>query len=295
MRVAILSQDAALYSTHRLTEAGLKRGHDIHVIDFLRCTAVLRTAMPQVWYKGECCPPFDAVIPRIGPSKTLYGIAIARQFEMMGVPVLNPTQAIACARDKWQCYQVLTQAGLPLPATGLTYSSREIETLLTALGSRSLVLKLLNGSHGVGVMLAETVQSARALFEAFRGVEADVLVQECMDEARGTDLRCFVINHQVVAAIQRKGALGEFRANLHQGGTAHPIQPTPEEAAIAVQAAQAIGLRVAGVDLLRTYEGPVVIEVNASPGLEGIEKVTQIDLADQIMNCLEPLARKSSI
>lgn len=312
MRVAILSQDASLYSTRRLLEAGLERGHAVEVIDFLRCAVMLHAnglqshdQQPniaqsnhvqsnhvhpnhiQLWHEGQRCPVFDAVIPRIGPSKAIYGTAVVRQLEMMGVPVLNSAGAIATARDKLNCYQQLCAQGLPIPTTGFTYSCRDIDPVLSGMRSEAVVIKLLKGSHGIGVVLAETLQSARALFEAFRGVEADVLVQECIDEARGIDLRCFVIGNQVAAAIQRKGPPGEFRANLHQGATAHPVALTAQEERIAVAAARAIGLQVAGVDLLRSTQGPLIIEVNASPGLEGIEKATQIDLANRMIVFLE--------
>ncbi|HEY9827420.1 MAG TPA: RimK family alpha-L-glutamate ligase, partial [Stenomitos sp.] len=216
-----------------------------------------------------------------------YGIAVVRQFEVLGIPGLNSAAAIACARDKLHCYQRLALAGLPLPSTGFTYSSRDMETIFAAMPSQSVVMKVLQGSHGIGVVLAETLLAARAMFEAFRGVEADVLVQACIEESRGMDLRCFVIGDRVAAAIQRKGLSGEFRANLHRGGIAQPVQVTPEEEAIAIRAAQAIGLQVAGVDLLRTHQGPMVIEVNASPGLEGIEKATQTDLASEVICFLE--------
>jgi ribosomal protein S6--L-glutamate ligase len=287
MKVAILSQDASLYSTRRLLEAGLGRGHEVQVIDFLRCAVVLQAQGAQLWHEGQPCPQFDAAIPRIGPSKAMYGTAIVRQLEIMGVPVLNSAVAIACARDKLHCYQQIASKGLPIPATGFTYSCRDIDPVLSNMQSKSVVIKLLKGSHGIGVVLAETLQTARSLFEAFRGVEADVLVQECIDESRGVDLRCFVIGNQVAAAIQRKGLPGEFRANMHQGATAHPVELTEEEGVIAIAAAQAIGLQIAGVDLLRTQHGPLIIEVNASPGLEGIEKATQINLADQVIVFLE--------
>jgi ribosomal protein S6--L-glutamate ligase len=287
MRVAILSQDASLYSTRRLLEAGLERGHEVQVVDFLRCAAMLHSDGAQLWYQNQQCTTFDAAIPRIGPSKAIYGTAMVRQLEIMGVRMLNSAAAIACARDKLHCYQQLSYKGLPLPVTGFTYSCRDIDSVLLGMQSSAVVIKLLKGSHGIGVVLAETLQSARSLFEAFRGVEADVLVQECVDEARGVDLRCFVIGDQVVAAIERKGPPGEFRANLHRGGTAHPTELTQEEAMIAVAAAQAIGLQIAGVDLLRTQRGPLIIEVNASPGLEGIEKATQMNLAEQIIVFLE--------
>jgi ribosomal protein S6--L-glutamate ligase len=307
MRVAILSQDASLYSTRRLLEAGLERGHAVEVIDFLHCAVMLhanglkshdpqpnhaqsniaQSSHAQLWHKGQLCPLFDAVIPRIGSSKATYGAAVVRQLEMMGVPVLNSAGAIATARDKLHCYQRLAAQGLPIPTTGFTYSCQDIDPVLSGMRSEAVVIKVLKGSHGIGVVLAETLQSARALFEAFRGVEADVLVQECIDEARGVDLRCFVIGSQVAAAIQRKGPPGEFRANLHRGATAYPVALTAEEERIAVAAAQAIGLQVAGVDLLRSAQGPLIIEVNASPGLEGIEKATQIDLANRMIVFLE--------
>ncbi|HEY9816860.1 MAG TPA: 30S ribosomal protein S6--L-glutamate ligase [Candidatus Obscuribacterales bacterium] len=283
MKIAILSQKASLYSTRRLKEAGEERGHEIRVIDYLRCYMNITSHRPQVIYQGDPLDDFDAVIPRIGASKTFYGTAVVRQFEMMGVFCMNESQAISRSRDKLRCLQLLARKGIGLPVTGFAHSTKDIEGLIEIVGGAPLVIKLLEGTQGIGVVLAETKQAAQSVIEAFRGLDANILVQEFIKEAGGMDIRCFVIGDKVVAAMKRQGAPGEFRSNLHRGGMAAKIKLTPEERSTAIRAAKAMGLRVAGVDILRSNHGPVVMEVNSSPGLEGIEAATQADVAGKII------------
>lgn len=290
MKIAILSQDAALYSTRRLKQAGESRGHDMQVIDYLRCYMNISAHNPKVFYQGEVLEYFDAIIPRIGASKTFYGTAVVRQFEIMGVYTANDSQAIACSRDKLRCLQILARQGIGLPVTGFAHSTQDIDGLIDVVGGAPLVIKLLEGTQGLGVVLAETHQAAKSVFEAFRGLDANILMQEFIEEAAGMDIRCFVIGDQVVAAMKRQSKAGEFRSNLHRGGTAEKVNLTPQERSIAVRATKATGLRVAGVDLLRSNHGPVVIEVNSSPGLEGIEEATRVDVAGKIIEFLEKSA-----
>ncbi|EDX84228.1 alpha-L-glutamate ligases, RimK family [Synechococcus sp. PCC 7335] len=242
---------------------------------------------PQVLYQGMQLTEFDAVIPRIGASNTFYGTAVVRQFEMMEVFTTNTSQAILRARDKLHCLQILSKEGIGLPITGFAHSTKDIEGLVGIVGGAPLVIKLLEGTQGIGVVLTETYQAATSVIEAFRGLNANILVQEFIAEAKGADIRCFVVNNKVVASMKRQGAPGEFRSNLHRGGNAKTIKLTPEERSTAVRAAKAMGLRVAGVDLLRSNHGPVVMEVNSSPGLEGIEKATEIDVSAIIIEFLE--------
>ncbi|MEM8502140.1 MAG: 30S ribosomal protein S6--L-glutamate ligase [Cyanobacteria bacterium P01_D01_bin.1] len=287
MKIAILSRDSSLYSTRRLKEAGESRGHTVEVIDYLRCYMNITAHNPQVLYQGRHLNDFDAVIPRIGASNTFYGTAVVRQFEMMEVFTPNTSQAILRARDKLHCLQILSKEGIGLPITGFAHSTKDIEGLVNIVGGAPLVIKLLEGTQGIGVVLAETHQAATSVIEAFRGLNANILIQEFIAEAKGADLRCFVINNRVVAAMKRQGAPGEFRSNLHRGGNAKRIKLTPEERSTAVRAAKAMGLSVAGVDLLRSNHGPVVMEVNSSPGLEGIEKATEMDVSGKIIEFLE--------
>ena len=283
MKIAILSQDASLYSTRRLREAGEAQGHDMRVINYLRCYMNITSRRPSVVYNGRPLENFDAIIPRIGASKTFYGTAVVRQFEVMGVFPTNESQAISRSRDKLRCMQILAKEGIGLPVTGFAHATQDIDGLIDTVGGAPLVIKLLEGTQGIGVVLAETYQAAKSVIEAFRGLDANILVQEYIKEAHGADLRCFVVGSKVIAAIKRQGAEGEFRSNLHRGGKAEKIKLTPEERSTAIRAAKAMGLRVAGVDLLRSNHGPVVMEVNSSPGLEGIEKATQIDVAGKII------------
>jgi ribosomal protein S6--L-glutamate ligase len=276
-----------LYSTRRLKESGEARGHEVHVIDHMRCYMDITSHHPKVLYQGRPLEEIDAVIPRIGASNTFYGTAVVRQFEIMNVFTTNTSQAISRSRDKLSSLQLLARKGIGLPVTGFAHSTQDIDGLIELVGGAPLVIKLLEGTQGIGVVLAETYQAAKSVIEAFRGLDANILVQEYIKEAKGADVRCFVIGDKVIAAMKRQGAPGEFRSNLHRGGSATKIKLTPEERSTAVRAAKAMGLRVAGVDLLRSNHGPVVMEVNSSPGLEGIEKATDIDVADRIMTFIE--------
>jgi ribosomal protein S6--L-glutamate ligase len=284
MRIAILSRDATLYSTRRLKEAGEARGHDMPVIDHLRCYMNITSHKPKVIYQGEHLEDIEAVIPRIGASNTFYGTAVVRQFEIMGVFTANTSMAISRSRDKLRSLQIMARRGIGLPVTGFAHSTKDIDGLVDIVGGAPLVIKLLEGTQGIGVVLAETQQAAKSVIEAFRGLDANILVQEFIKEAGGMDIRCFVIGDKVVASMKRQGAPGEFRSNLHRGGSAAKVRLTPEERSTAIRAAKAMGLRVAGVDLLRSNHGPVVMEVNSSPGLEGIEKATDIDVASKIID-----------
>jgi len=295
MKIAILSTDPTLYSTRKLVEAGEKRGHEVQVIDYLRCYMNITSMKPQVIYMGESLEGFDAIIPRIGASQTFYGTAVVRQFEMMGVFTANPSQAISRSRDKLRCLQLLAREGIELPVTGFANSTKDIDGLINTVGGAPLVIKLLEGTQGIGVVLAETYQTAKSVIEAFRGLDANILVQEFIEEAGGADLRCFVVGDRVIAAMKRQGAEGEFRSNLHRGGTAKKIRLSPEERSTAMRSAKAMGLKVAGVDLLRSNRGPVVMEVNSSPGLEGIETVTKVDVSGKIIEFLEKNAQKGQM
>ncbi|NEP46038.1 MAG: 30S ribosomal protein S6--L-glutamate ligase [Okeania sp. SIO2G4] len=295
MKIAILSTDSTLYSTKKLLEAGKKQGHKVQVIDYLRCYMNITSMKPQVIYMGEPLEGFDAIIPRIGASKTFYGTAVVRQFEMMGVFTPNPSQGIYRSRDKLHCLQLLAREGIGLPVTGFAHSTKDIDGLINTVGGAPLVIKLLEGTQGIGVVLTETYQAAKSVIEAFRGLDANILVQEFIEEAGGADLRCFVVGDKVIASMKRQGAEGEFRSNLHRGGKAEKIKLTPEECSTAVRSAKAMGLRVAGVDLLRSNHGPVVMEVNSSPGLEGIEAATGVDVSGKIIEFLEKNAEKGQV
>ncbi|MGB2927142.1 MAG: 30S ribosomal protein S6--L-glutamate ligase [Limnothrix sp.] len=293
MKIAILSQSAKLYSTNRLKEAGEARGHEVRVINFLRCYMNITSHQPFIIYQEERLENFDAIIPRIGASATFYGNSVVRQFEVMGVFTPNPSQAISRSRDKLRSLQILAQKGIGLPVTGFAHATEDIDGLLATVGGAPVVIKLLEGTQGIGVVLAETHQAAKSVIEAFRGLDANILVQEFIKEANGMDIRCFVIGDKVVASMKRQGAEGDFRSNLHRGGNAAKIKLTPEERSTAVRAAKAMGLKVAGVDLLRSNHGPVVMEINSSPGLEGIEKTSGIDVAGKIIEYLEKNAAPS--
>lgn len=287
MKIAILSRNAKLYSTRRLVEAAEARGHEVHVLDVLRCYMNITSLKPEVHYKGENLTGFDAVIPRIGASVTFYGTAVLRQFEMMGVYPLNESVAISRSRDKLRALQLLSRKGIGLPVTGFAHRPDDVEDLIKMVGGAPLVIKLLEGTQGIGVVLAETTGAAESVIEAFMGMKANILVQEFIKEAGGADIRCFVVGDKVVAAMKRQGKEGEFRSNLHRGGTANLIRITPAERATAVRAAKTMGLNVCGVDLLRSNHGPVVMEVNSSPGLEGIEAATGKDIASMIVDFVE--------
>ncbi|SEI86521.1 ribosomal protein S6--L-glutamate ligase [Allopseudospirillum japonicum] len=294
MHIAILSRNSSLYSTRRLIEAAEQKGHSVRVIDTLRCYMNIATHKPTIHYKGTDLEAFDAVIPRIGASVTFYGCAVLRQFEMMGVCPLNESVAITRSRDKLRSLQLLSRKGIGLPVTGFAHSPDDIPDLITMVGGAPMVIKLLEGTQGIGVVLAETNKAAESVIQAFMGLKANIMVQEYIREAGGADIRCFVIGDKVVAAMKRQAAAGEFRSNLHRGGSASLIKITPEERSTAVRAARAMGLNVCGVDLLRSNHGPVVMEVNSSPGLEGIENATGKDIAGLIISHLEKMALSSA-
>lgn len=291
MKIAILSRDSSLYSTTRLREAAEERGHEAKIIDYLRCVIDITSHNPKLHYGGNPLEDFAAVIPRIGASRTFYGTAVVRQFEMMGVYPVNESQSIARSRDKLRSLQLLAAEGVGLPVTSFAHSTKDIDGLIQLAGGAPLVVKLLEGTQGMGVVLAETKKAAESVIGAFRQLDANVIVQEYIKEAGGSDIRAFVVGNRVVAAMQRTAAPGEFRSNVHRGGKASRIRLTPEERATAKRAAKILGLNVAGVDLMRSNHGPVVLEVNSSPGLEGIEGATGIDVAGKIIEFIEANAK----
>lgn len=291
MKIAILSRNKKLYSTRRLVEACEQRGHEPIVIDILRTYMDIASNKPEAHFKGEVLPYFDAIIPRIGASVTFYGTAVLRQFEVMGSFPLNESVAISRSRDKLRSLQLLSRRGVGLPNTGFAHSPDDIQDLLKMVGGAPLVVKLLEGTQGIGVVLAETKKAAESVIEAFMGLKANILVQEYIKEASGADIRCLVIGGKVVAAMKRQAQAGEFRSNLHRGGSAELVKITPAERATAVKAAKVMGLNVAGVDLLRSERGPLVMEVNSSPGLNGIETATGKDVASMIIEFIEKTAQ----
>ncbi|WP_108125833.1 30S ribosomal protein S6--L-glutamate ligase [Saccharospirillum mangrovi] len=289
MKLAVLSREPINYSTQRLVSAAESRGHEVLVIDTLRCYMSIASHRPTIHYKGDALENVDAIIPRIGSSITFYGTAVVRQFEMMGTKTLNASLAISRSRDKLRSMQMLARKGIGLPITGFAHSPDEIPDLIQMVGGAPLVVKLLEGTQGIGVVLCETRKAAESVIEAFLGLDTNILVQEYIKEAGGADIRCFVIGDKVVASIKRQAAPGEFRSNLHRGGSAEVAKITPEERKTAVRAARVMGLDVAGVDILRSNHGPVVMEVNSSPGLEGIEMATGKDIAGLIVTHLEKM------
>ncbi|HET6630550.1 MAG TPA: 30S ribosomal protein S6--L-glutamate ligase [Woeseiaceae bacterium] len=291
MKIGILSRNRRLYSTRRLVEAAGERGHDVRVINHLRCYMNIASFKPSIHYDGEMLPQMDAIIPRIGASVTFYGAAVVRQFEMLGTFSLNESVAISRSRDKLRSLQLLARRGIGLPVTGFANSPDDTADLLNLVGGAPVILKLLEGTQGKGVVLAETRKAAESVVEAFRGLNANFLVQEFIKEAGGADIRCFVIGEKVVASMMRQAQEGEFRSNLHRGGTAKLVKITPEERSTAVRSAKIMGLNVAGVDILRSNHGPVVLEVNSSPGLEGIEEATGKDIAGMIVAYIEKHAK----
>lgn len=293
MKIAMLARNPDLYSHQRLVEAAESRGHEIDIINTTQCYVNITAHRPVVKYRGEILSGYDAVIPRIGASITFYGLAVLRQFEMMGVWPLNESVAIGRSRDKLRSLQLLSREGLGLPVTGFANSAKQAEEVIRMVNGPPVVIKLLEGTQGIGVVLGETMSSAKSVFEAFRGAKVNILVQEYIKEAKGTDIRAFVVGKRVVGAVMRQGEPGEFRANLHRGGTAERIRITPEERSTVSRAAAALGLNVAGVDFLRANHGPVIMEVNSSPGLEGIEKATRKDIAGQIIAFMETHARRA--
>jgi ribosomal protein S6--L-glutamate ligase len=293
MKIAILSRGPDLYSTRRLVEAGEARDHEIVVLDTLHCYMDINSVNPRIHYKGEVLEGFDAIIPRIGASITFYGTAVLRQFEMMGTYPLNESVAISRSRDKLRSMQLMSRKGIGMPVTGFANSPDDVPDLIKMVGGAPLVIKLLEGTQGIGVVLAETKKAAESVIEAFMGLDANIMVQEYIKEAGGADIRCLVVGDKVVAAMKRQAAEGEFRSNLHRGGSATLARITPEERATAVRAAKTMGLNVCGVDLLRSNHGPVVMEVNSSPGLEGVENATGKDVAGHIIQFIEKNARKN--
>jgi ribosomal protein S6--L-glutamate ligase len=287
MRIAILSRNPRLYSTKRLVEAAQLKGHEAVVIDHLKCDLIIEQEDPHILYKGHRLDDIDAIIPRIGASVTFYGTAVVRQFEMMGVFSVLESQAIVRSRDKLRSLQILSRAGLGMPKTGFTNYSKKEYNLVEELGGAPLIIKLLEGTQGLGVVLAETKKAAQSVIEAFNGLRARIIVQEFIKESKGADIRAFVVNGEVVGAMKRQGKEGEFRSNLHRGGTATVIKLSRAEKAAALEAARVLGLSVAGVDMLQSSRGPLIMEVNSSPGLEGIEKATGIDIAGKIIEYIE--------
>ncbi|WP_426416192.1 30S ribosomal protein S6--L-glutamate ligase [Aestuariirhabdus sp. LZHN29] len=284
MKVAILSRNPNLYSTRRLKEAGEAQGHEVDIIDTMHCYMDITSSKPSVRYYGKALPAYDAVIPRIGASVTFYGTSVVRQFEMMGTFCINESVAISRSRDKLRSLQLLSRKGIGLPRTGFAHHPDKIDDLLKNVGGAPVVIKLLEGTQGIGVVLAETKKAAESIIEAFMGLKANILVQEYIKEAGGADIRCLVIGGKVVAAMKRQAGEGEFRSNLHRGGTAELVRLTPAERKTAVDAARTMGLNMCGVDILRSNNGPVVMEVNSSPGLEGIEEATGKNIAGMIFD-----------
>ncbi len=291
MKIALLTRNQKLYSHQRLIETATRRGHEMVPIDYLKCYMNITSKKPELRYQGEKLEGFDAVIPRIGASHTFYGMAVLRQFEMMGVYPLNESVAIGRSRDKLRSLQLLARDGVGLPVTAFAQDSKRTDDLLDIVGGAPVVIKLLEGTQGIGVVLSETHKSAKSVVEAFHGANVAILVQEFIKEAEGSDIRAFVVGRSLVAAMERRGAKGDFRSNLHRGGSASMIEMTPLEKSTALKAARSMGLNVAGVDMLRSSHGPVVIEVNSSPGLEGIEKATGVDVADTILRFVERHAK----
>lgn len=287
MKIAILSRNKKLYSTRRLVEAAESRGHEVVVVDILKCYMNITSHRPSIHYKDQVLTDIDAVIPRIGASVTFYGTAVLRQFEVMNVMALNESMAISRSRDKLRSMQLLARRGIGLPVTGFARNPDDIDNLIEIVGGAPLVIKLLEGTQGIGVVLAETNKAAESVIQAFMGLNVNIMVQEYIKEAEGADIRCLVVGGKVVAAMKRQGPEGEFRSNLHRGGSASTIKLTPEERSTAVRSAKIMGLNVCGVDLLRANHGPVVMEVNSSPGLEGIEKASGKGVAEIIIQYLE--------
>ncbi|MCC5014238.1 MULTISPECIES: 30S ribosomal protein S6--L-glutamate ligase [unclassified Legionella] len=296
MKIAILATNPQLYSHQRLKEAGEEANHEISIINPLNCYMNVAASNPNVHYRGGVpLPKFDAVIPRIGASITFYGTALLRHMETMGMYTLNESIAISRSRDKFRSLQLLARKGIPMPLTSFAQSPDDTEDLIRMVGGAPLVIKLLEGTQGKGVILAESHQSAVSIINAFKEMSANILVQEFIEESRGTDIRCFVIGDKVVAAIKRQAKDGDFRANVHQGGKAVKVKLDPQERAIAIAAAKAMGLKVAGVDLIRSKHGPLVLEINSSPGLEGIEKATHVNIAAKIIQYVEKNAKPKGI
>jgi len=291
MKIAMMARNANLYTHKRIKEAAEARGHELDIIDTLRCYMNIASRRPEIYYNGEKLTGYDAVIPRIGASITFYGMAVLRQFEMMGVYPLNESVAIGRSRDKLRSMQLLARDGIGLPVTTFAHDPKQTDEVLELAGGAPIVIKLLEGTQGIGVVLADTKRSAKSVVEAFRGAGVNILLQEFIKEAGGTDIRAIVIGGKVVAAMKRTGAEGDFRSNLHRGGSAKLIKLSPEERLTAVRAAKSMGLNFCGVDMLRANHGPVVMEVNSSPGLEGVENATGLDIAGKVIEYVEKNAK----
>ena len=287
MKIVILSRNPKLYSTRRLVEAGEQRGHEMLVVDHLKCVLVIEKGRPHIYYKGEEIKDVNAVIPRIGSSVTFYGCAVVRQFEMMKIFTAVESQALMRSRDKLRSLQLLARAGLGMPKSAFASSAKDVDTVINQVGGAPVVVKLLEGTQGIGVILAETEKSAKSVIESFLALDANILVQEFIKEAGGADVRAFIVDGTIVGAMKRQGAEGEFRSNLHRGGKATVIQLTKQEKETAIKAAKKLGLAIAGVDMLQSSRGPLVMEVNSSPGLEGIEGATKVDIAGKIIEYVE--------
>jgi ribosomal protein S6--L-glutamate ligase len=294
MKIAMLARNAELYTHKRLKAAAEERGHELDIIDTLRCYMNIASRRPEVYYNGEKLVGYDAVIPRIGASVTFYGMAVLRQFEMQGIYPLNESVAIGRSRDKLRSMQLLARDGIGLPVTTFAHDPKQTEEVLELAGGAPVVIKLLEGTQGIGVVLADTKRSAKSVVEAFRGAGVNILLQEFIKEAGGTDIRAIVIGGKVVASMKRSGAEGDFRSNLHRGGSAELIKLSPEERSTAVRAAKSMGLNVCGVDMLRANHGPVVMEVNSSPGLEGVEKATGLDIAGKVIDYIAKNAKPNA-
>jgi ribosomal protein S6--L-glutamate ligase len=287
MKIALLARNPHLYSHLRICEAARARGHDIEVLNTLRVSINITSRRPMLYYRKRRLEDFNAVIPRIGASITAYGLAVLRQFEVMGVYPLNESVAIGRSRDKLRCLQLLARRGIGLPVTAYTNDPKQAEDVIDLVGGAPVVIKLLEGTQGIGVVLGETVKSAKSVIEAFQGAKVNFLVQQFIKEAGSMDIRALVVGDRVVAAMKRQGPPGEFRSNLHRGGRGEKIAITPQERTMAVKAARTLGLNVCGVDMLRSKNGPLVVEVNSSPGIEGLEKATGIDVAGLMIEFLE--------
>lgn len=294
LNIVILSRNRTLYSTRRLIESIENKGHNAIVLDHLKCDIVIEQDNPCIYYRGEKIEDVDAVIPRIGASVTFYGASVVRQFEMMNIPTAVESQALVRSRDKLRSLQILARSNVGLPKTVFTNYSKEVKKIIDSVGGAPLIVKLLEGTQGYGVVLAPTKKAAESIIEAFHSMKARVIVQEFIEEAKGADIRAFVIGNKVVGAMKRQGKEGEFRSNLHQGGSGTLIKLSKREREVALTAAKAMGLSIAGVDLLQSKRGPLVLEVNSSPGLEGIEKTTNKDIASEVISYVEKIVETKS-
>lgn len=294
MKIAILSKDQKLYSTSRLKEAAEKAGHEVIILDHTSCSVVMEKGQPGIMYEGNLIEGVNAIIPRIGSSVTFYGTSVVRQFEMMNTFTTAGSQAVLRSRDKLRSLQLLAREGLGIPKTVFANHPQndEVERLINYVGGTPIIIKLLEGTQGVGVVLAETDASAKSVIEAFSGIKTNILIQEYIKESKGTDIRAFVVNGEIVGAMERKGKEGEFRSNLHRGGSGSIVELTAREKSAAIKAAKSLGLPIAGVDMLRSARGPLIVEVNSSPGLEGIENTTKVDIAGKIIEYIEQNAAR---